>query len=228
MKLAIAAAALCLTSAAGAEAAVVVLDFEGVGNGARVNSFYDGGSDSQGHRGTDYGVRFTSDSLGVVDSDAGGGGNFANEPSPNTILFFLTGDAATLNYSTGFDTGFSFFYTAAFTPGVVSVFDGLNGRGNVLATINLAVNSQNCTGDPNGQYCEFTPIGVTFDGVARSVDFGGTANMIGFDNITFGSAAPGGAPSVPEPASWTMMIAGFGAAGVALRRRTRRLVPLCA
>lgn len=30
-------------------------------------------------------------------------------------------------------------------------------------------------------------------------------------------------PAVPEPASWTLMIAGFGLAGAALRRRDRRL-----
>ena len=31
--------------------------------------------------------------------------------------------------------------------------------------------------------------------------------------------------SVPEPATWAMMLAGFGLAGGALRRRTRRLAP---
>lgn len=34
---------------------------------------------------------------------------------------------------------------------------------------------------------------------------------------------PGGGPRVPEPASWAMMISGFGIAGMALRRRQGRL-----
>ena len=31
---------------------------------------------------------------------------------------------------------------------------------------------------------------------------------------------PGGSLTVPEPASWAMLIAGFGLTGAALRRRT--------
>jgi hypothetical protein len=33
--------------------------------------------------------------------------------------------------------------------------------------------------------------------------------------------APGGAPGVPEPSTWTMMLLGFGGIGVAMRRTTR-------
>lgn len=43
---------------------------------------------------------------------------------------------------------------------------------------------------------------------------------VGLDNVTFDSM--GGAPvggAVPEPATWAMMIAGFGLAGASLRRR---------
>ncbi|MEW5688218.1 MAG: PEPxxWA-CTERM sorting domain-containing protein [Pseudomonadota bacterium] len=36
------------------------------------------------------------------------------------------------------------------------------------------------------------------------------------DNLSFGAAAQGG---VPEPATWALMIMGFGAAGASLRRR---------
>ncbi|MBS0361220.1 MAG: PEPxxWA-CTERM sorting domain-containing protein [Proteobacteria bacterium] len=45
------------------------------------------------------------------------------------------------------------------------------------------------------------------------------------DNFTFNAAAtlnpPGdfAPPGVPEPASWALMIAGFGLAGATLRRR---------
>lgn len=42
------------------------------------------------------------------------------------------------------------------------------------------------------------------------------------DNVTFGEAA-GPGPGVPEPATWAMMIIGFGAVGGALRRRPTRV-----
>ena len=52
--------------------------------------------------------------------------------------------------------------------------------------------------------------------VSRICNFGGAANYITFDNITLGAATPGG---VPEPSTWAMMLLGFGAVGIAMRRR---------
>lgn len=217
------AIALFVTAAALAFPAVahadpIVLTFEGVGNQVAVNDFYNGGTDGAGNSGPNYGINFSQESLGIIDSDAGGGGNIANEPSASTVLFFLSGGAATMNVAAGFDTGFSFYYSSA-QAGFVTVYDGLNSTGNILATIDLAAqfNAGDCTGDPNGSYCHWDPIGVSFAGIARSVDFGGAADFIAFDNITLGASTPGGA--VPEPATWAMMMIGFGAMGGALRRR---------
>lgn len=212
------AAFLLAASAGQSNAAAIVLDFEGVGNVQSVNNFYNGGTDSAGNSGTNYGIAFTSASLGLIDSDAGGTGNIANEPSGQTVLFFLNGSAAQMNVASGFTNGFSFSY-AAFQPSLVKVYDGLNGTGNVLASLALPATSfANCNGDPNGQACAWDSIGVTFAGTAKSVDFGGSANQVAFDNITIGSEIVGGG-AVPEPATWAMMIGGFGAAGAALRRR---------
>lgn len=215
-------AALIATAAwtAPALADVVTLDFEGVGDSASVNDFYNGGTDSAGNSGIDYGINFTSTSLGLIDSDAGGSGNIANEPSGQTGLFFLDGDAAVMNVLAGFDTGFSFFYSAAAgLGGSVTVYDGIDGTGNVLASLLLSPNSVGCSGDPNGAYCEWTPVGVNFAGSALSVGFGGSANFIVFDDVTLGSATPGQQGAVPEPATWAMMLLGFGAVGFAMRRR---------
>jgi len=192
--------------------AAVVLTFEGVGNLAPVGSFYNGGG------GGSLGIAFGADALALVDSDAGGSGNIANEPSGETGLFFLSGPAAVMNVAAGFDTGFSFYYSAALAGSVV-VYDGLDGTGNVLATIPLSVqNADNCTGDPNGSYCNWTPVGVTFSGTARSVAFGGTANFIVFDDITLGSSTPGGV--IPEPSATVLLGAGLAAAVVARLRRS--------
>jgi hypothetical protein len=57
---------------------------------------------------------------------------------------------------------------------------------------------------------------VTFSGVARSIDFGGTADYTAFDDITFGSAIPGG---IPEQATWALLLLGFGVLGSTLRHR---------
>jgi hypothetical protein len=134
-------------------------------------------------------------------------------------MFFLDSNNAVLNANNGFTTGFSFFYTSS-TAATVNVYDGLNATGNILASINLAAQfGDNCVGDPNGGFCNWSAIGVAFSGTAFSIDFGGTANQTAYDNITFGSKNPG----IPEPAAWAMMLAGFGLVGSAMRRRQATL-----
>jgi len=205
--------------AASASAAPIVLDFEGVGNLASINNFYNGGTDSKGNSGTNYGISFTSSALALGDSDAGGSGNIANEPSGNTSMFFLSGSAI-LNRALGFDTGFSFFYSSS-TSAVVNVYEGLNATGALLGSINLTAqyDGNNCHGDPNGAFCNFSAAGLSFAGIAHSIDFGGTANQIVFDDITFGAAEPGA--NVPEPG--TLALLGLGLFGtVAARRRSAK------
>jgi hypothetical protein len=213
-----AALATILSAVPKSQAATITLDFEGVGNTLQVQNFYNGGTDSAGNSGTNYGISFGTDALGIIDSDAGGSGNFGGEPSPSTILFFLGGSAAKMNVAAGFDTGFSFFYSAISNPGFINVYDGLDGTGNILTTLSLPTTPNNGAPDPNGDFSPFLPIGVSFSGVARSVDFGGTANQIGFDNITLGAAIPNSPTSVPEPFTIVGTLIG---AGTALRMRKR-------
>ncbi|RIX40315.1 MAG: PEP-CTERM sorting domain-containing protein [Rhodocyclales bacterium GT-UBC] len=217
MKIRALATTVALLFAGAAQADVITLTFEGVGNQASVNNFYNGGTDSLGNSGTNYGIQFGTNSLGLIDADANGGngGNFANEPSPSTILFFLSGTAI-LNYMPGFTTGFSFYYTSS-TAASVNVYDGLDATGNLLGSIDLTANfNNNCTGDPTGRFCHWDIGSLAFTGVAKSIDFGGTVDNTGYDNITFGSTNPSG---VPEPT--TIALLGLGLVGAAVTRRRR-------
>lgn len=93
---------------------------------------------------------------------------------------------------------------------VISQGQGYWGNG----TISLgAGNSFVGTGEPHGI--------LYFPGTFSSLTF--TSNSEYWHGVTVGverlaSDVPGG---VPEPATWAMMITGFGLAGAALRRRTR-------
>ncbi|MGH8172401.1 MAG: hypothetical protein ACREPX_04595 [Rhodanobacteraceae bacterium] len=210
-----------------------VLTFEGLGDQEPVNEFYNGGTGGNGSGpGQNFGVSFSTNSLSIIDADAGGSGNFGGEPSPDTVLFFLTGAAATMNVAAGFTTGFSFFYSAISSPGTIRVYDGLNATGTLLATLDLPLTPNNGAPDPNGAFSPLVPIGVTFAGTAMSVDFGGTVNQVAFDNITLGSSTPGGggggpppAPAVPAPTlspAWLLALAGLlGLVGLSRRFNKR-------
>lgn len=210
----IAGVVLLLFSTA-AFAGPITLTFEGLQNLEPVNDYYNGGTGGFGSGpGTNYGISFTSDSLAVVCLP--GVNNCSSAPSPVNALFFLSGAGDTMNVAAGFTTGFSFFYAATFIPGSVDVYSGLDGTGTLLAHLDLAPTGSGCDGQ-TGYSC-WVPVGVSFAGTAESAVFGGSANFIAFDNITLGSATPGG--STPEPAS--MVLFGSGLIGIA--RKLRKLV----
>lgn len=209
------ALASCMV-AAPAAASVIVLDFEGVCDHCAVGDYYN-----------DLGVSFNANTLAMVDSDAGGSGNFANEPTPDTVLFFLNGSAI-LNYAAGFTDGFSFYYTAS-SAATVTVWSGLNATGDLLGSIYLPVNfnANGCQGDPTGVYCNWNIGELAFADTARSIDFSGTANYVAFDNITLGSTNPNQPstpstpdPTVPEPGM--LLLLGIGLVGLGASSQRRR------
>ena len=59
-----------------------------------------------------------------------------------------------------------------------------------------------------------------FDFGTEGADFITLDNTGGFSNAVLYTT--GGTPPVPEPATWAMMLLGFGAAGTAMRRNRRR------
>ena len=187
-----------------ARSAVVTLTFEGLQNVEPISNFYNGGFGGKGSGpGPNFGIVFAPNSLAVISLAAGGSGNFSNAPSGDTIAFFLSGPGDVMDVAAGFTTGFSFFYST-FVPGTVSVWSGLDGTGSQLASLVLpATNPQG-----GSIFNVWDPIGVTFSGTAESVVFSGSANQIGFDNVTLGSDTP--TTTVPGP------IAGAGLPGLLL------------
>lgn len=203
-----------------ANADVIVLDFEGLDDQEAINDFYNGGTSQNGNSGVNYGVAFSPNTLSIIDADAGGTGNFGGEPSADTVMFFLTGESAIMNVAAGFEVGFSFFYSAINNAGSVDVFSGIDGTGDLLASLDIPTTPSD-GGDPSGDFSPFFAIGVAFDGIAQSVSFAGVQNQIGFDNITFGSDRP----IIVNPVSAPVTFALFGLAltGLTISRRKKTL-----
>ncbi|HUG22060.1 PEP-CTERM sorting domain-containing protein [Piscinibacter sp.] len=221
---------LALACTAGtANAATIVLDFEGVNatypsGYAFVQDFYNGGTSSDGTSGTNFGVGFSGNAQAICLNTPGTScsntsrGGLGDPDSDKGGLFFLSGSETFMNVAAGFDTGFSFFYSAANVAGSVSVYDGLNGTGNLLATLALPTTPSTCGSEYNAGFCPFVASGIGFAGTAMSVSFAGVANQVVFDDVTFGSVTPG-VPAIPEPETYALMLAGLGVVAMVARRR---------
>jgi hypothetical protein len=181
-----------------------------------VQNFYNGGTSSDGTSGTNFGISFSSNAQaiclntpGVTCSNTSRGG-LGDPASQLGALFFLSGAQTFMNVAAGFDTGFSFNYTAIIDVGSVSVFSGPDGTGTLLATLSLPTTASTCGSQFNAGFCPFFPVGVSFSGTAQSVSFAGVANQVVFDDVTFGSVTPGPPSGVPGP------IVGAGLPGLIL------------
>lgn len=96
-------------------------------------------------------------------------------------------------------------------PVSLSAFSGLGGTGTLLGTV---------TAEPfNFQPDNLYFLGILSDSAnISSIVFnttGGAGDTVGLDDVV----SVQGTAAVPEPATWAMMLFGFGAAGISLRRR---------
>lgn len=214
-KIAVACAIAASFVAGSAAAGPVTLDFEGIGEFAAIADYYNGGAAADGARGPNYGISFSSDSVVLIDSEAGGSGTIGGMPSGVAVATFFDGGAAIMNVAAGFDTRLAFHYAAG-EPAFVNVFDDLGGAGNLLASLDLGVNVAHCM-DGNNLFCQFSLVELLFSGTARSVVFGGPNAWLTVDDVTIGIADSEPPAEVPEPA--TLALAALGLAGLAASRR---------
>lgn len=222
----LAVAASLLACASAAQAAQVLLDFDGIDTAnatLRLNpirEFYNGGKARFGDTvGPDFGVSFTSEVVALREFGApcADGNTLINEsPSGPNILGFNLPGPSFMNVASGFTGMISMAYVAQL-PATIRVWSGVNGTGEVLATLDLAQQ----TGGPCAPrviLCHWQQASAAFAGTARSLDFGNAVRIAAFDDIALDVNPPS---SVPEPATWALSILGLGLTGATLRRRRR-------
>jgi hypothetical protein len=124
---------------------------------------------------------------------------------PITAAFF-----STANTSLKATTGFVQVLGETFPDGSTVTLEAYGVGGNLLGSASVS---------EGGVFGQGATLSLTLAGI-HSVRFFSSGGTVGFDNFEFGELAA----AVPEPASWAMMIAGFGLAGAAARRRDRAAI----
>jgi hypothetical protein len=161
----------------------VLLDFEGVENAKQVYNFYAGGG---GGPTKNYGITFGTAAAGAVDADANPMGyNIANEPSPNTTVFWEGDESQAFFTVPGGFLELSFQYASLFDV-TATVYDGPDQSGRAIATTSLPPPGscdQSVCGDPMGTFGVWSNATVAFAGVAQSVGFSPSTSFLFVDDV---------------------------------------------
>ncbi len=204
-----AALVLAVTTSAWADTAAT-LDFEGAtGYANAIGAFYNGGTDSLGNSGANLGVSFTDAALGL--SNDSSFSYYSNAPTSGSVMFAYDA-TATMNVASGFTGQLTFWYASnAAVLDAVNIYSGLNSTGTLLASASLFGNASLACSDTD--FCRFDLTSVKFAGVAHSVNFGGNALNVAYDNIGLTISA------VPEPETYVLLTAGLLAVAFIKRRQ---------
>lgn len=202
-----AALVLAVTTSAWADAPVTI-DFEGaVGYVNPIAEFYNGGTDGAGNSGANLGVSFTDAAVGI--SNDANFSYYSNAPTGGTVMAAFD-TTATMNVASGFAGQLTFWYSSSVAAlDAVNIYSGLNGTGTLLASASLFGNAK--LGCSDTDFCRFDLTSVKFADIAKSVNFGGNAQFVAYDNI--------GITPVPELDTYVMLAAGLVAMALIKRRQ---------
>ena len=159
-----------------------VIDFEGIGNNVPIGTVV-GTPD----------VIFGSSWLGLIDADAGGTGNFANEPSANTVAYFLDTVDNTINFGSNVQfVEVRYSASSISLPVTLTAYDGANGTGNIVDTITgiqvgVDLDGAICSGDPEGNFCAWHILSLTAgeSSISSITLSGAIADQFAFDDMRF-------------------------------------------
>jgi hypothetical protein len=194
-------------------AATVTVDFDGLNDLDFIGDAYNGGASTPAnsgsttpHSGPNYGISFGPSVISAANSVDFT--YYSNAPTPGAVMAAVDADGA-MNVASGFTGQLSFYYsTTADTS--VNVYSGLNGTGDLLGTINLLANATAANGCTEIAYCFWSVATFDFAGLAKSIQFGSTAGLAAFDDVTVNA--------VPLPAAGWLLLSALGGFG-ALRRK---------
>ncbi|MEP6518564.1 Calx-beta domain-containing protein, partial [Microcoleus vaginatus] len=136
------------------------------------------------------GFDLSANALAIVSAQQGGSGNFIDPLiNPGQVARGITydeGQSIIINLANGFDQKFSFRYASPFAEHQVTIYDGVNGTGNVLASVQLPrTTDSNLT--PGAYILESNPSSnLLFQGIGKSVILGNQPNKLVIGDITFG------------------------------------------
>jgi hypothetical protein len=210
-----AAAALAVAAFPAQAATFVTVDFEGDAAGAKAEGFVS----------SDYSdLAFFSDlgaglEVGDYAVQSDGQGLIArNDTNGNFIKgVFSDGPHSFVSMEFGNDDA---FFTNPGDRAVLTVYLGAALVGQTFVVMNRNDIMDQTIGFNFGPFDNFT---FAFTNAAGNPFTGGSGQATGLietiDNITFDVAERDPGPGVPEPATWAMMILGFGGVGAVLRRR---------
>jgi hypothetical protein len=209
--------AISFAAIAAQVSAAPVLNFEGSQDGALIQNFYNGGTDSLGNVGTNYGVTFVGGVVHVVNG-----------------LTYLTG-VSSVTFAAGNANGLSFNYSTiqtAYNSSSLPVTDpGINDFTISIFDKNKSIIEQEYLGNTTsgqctsftGQFCLFNGAGYSFpaDLLVGGFSFSTSAAI---DTISFGNSLPPAneiaSAAVPEPSAIALLALGLVGFGFTRRRKS--------
>jgi hypothetical protein len=141
-------------------------------------------------------VTFGPEWIALIDSDAGGSGNIANEPSADTIALQISGPPLPIELSSGVRfVRLHYVADSSTLPLTLEGWDAPGASGSLVSADTRSTIGVNppapCTGDPTGDYClwDALTLASSADDI-RSLALSGIPAFAGYDDLTWCAGPP--------------------------------------